>query len=60
VRRALGLRQDELAERLDVQPGTISRWEHGHSPVPRTVVLAMRWLVARASAETAERGPGAS
>lgn len=41
VRKSLGLKQTELAELLDIRPETISRYESGEQPVPRTVQLAV-------------------
>lgn len=35
VRKAAGLRANELAQLLDVRPETVSRWENGDVPIPR-------------------------
>lgn len=45
VRKALGLRQRELAEHLDVAPETVSRWETGAESFKRPVHLALLALV---------------
>jgi transcriptional regulator with XRE-family HTH domain len=37
VRKALGMKQAELAVKLDVAVSTLSRWENGHAPVMLTV-----------------------
>jgi DNA-binding transcriptional regulator YiaG len=47
VRKALGLRQTELAEHLGVRPETISRWETGAEAIKRAVRLALMTLVER-------------
>jgi DNA-binding transcriptional regulator YiaG len=41
ARKALGLRQAELAKLLDSTPETISRWENGERDTPRTSQLAL-------------------
>jgi transcriptional regulator with XRE-family HTH domain len=44
VRKVLRLKQTELAERLDVHPLTISRWERGTGQIPRaTAELLKLW-----------------
>jgi DNA-binding transcriptional regulator YiaG len=50
ARKALGLRQTELAEHLGVAAETVSRWETGAEPFKRPVQLAVCELV-----ETVER-----
>lgn len=42
IRQSLGLTQRELAERLGVDPQTISRRERGELPILREAVLAIR------------------
>ncbi|MBK8178527.1 MAG: helix-turn-helix domain-containing protein [Planctomycetes bacterium] len=40
ARHLLGLNQDQLAERLGVNPSTVQKWEHGRKrPYPRFVRL---------------------
>jgi transcriptional regulator with XRE-family HTH domain len=34
---------NELADKLDLHPITISRWKNG-KPIPRTIELALKWL----------------
>jgi DNA-binding transcriptional regulator YiaG len=41
ARRALGMKQTELAEHLDCRPETLSRWETGDAPIPRAEQLAI-------------------
>ncbi len=45
VRKALGLRQTELAEHLGVAAETVSRWETGADPFKRPIHLAVLALV---------------
>lgn len=45
ARKALGLRQTELAEHLGVTPETVCRWETGADPFRRPVHLAVMALV---------------
>lgn len=40
-RRDLGLTQAAMAERLGVDTMTVSRWERGKHPIPRSVALAI-------------------
>jgi DNA-binding XRE family transcriptional regulator len=47
VRKALGLKQSELAELLDVRAETISRYESDEAPLPRAVQLAVADICAR-------------
>ena len=40
-----GLSQRTLGALLELHvKGTISRYENGHTPIPKTVELALRWL----------------
>jgi transcriptional regulator with XRE-family HTH domain len=48
-RNELGLTQVQLAEKLDVKPNTVARWENGVLAVPKVVSLAL---------EALERKPG--
>ncbi|MFO0646574.1 MAG: helix-turn-helix domain-containing protein [Polyangiales bacterium] len=41
ARKALGLRQVDLARMLGVEPETVSRWENGHVAMPRAEQLAL-------------------
>lgn len=50
ARERLGLSQAALAKALDVDVGTVSRWERGLRPIPRVVDLALRYLLAVAEA----------
>jgi len=43
-RKALGLSQEQLAELLDVDEMTVSRWERGVYPIPRYIGLAVEAL----------------
>lgn len=43
-RKAHGLTQQRLADLLEVHKLTVSRWETGQVPVPRTVELALLYL----------------
>jgi transcriptional regulator with XRE-family HTH domain len=45
ARKALGLRQTELAEYLGVEPETISRWENNRDPFKRRDQLAVLALL---------------
>jgi DNA-binding transcriptional regulator YiaG len=45
ARKALGLRQTELAEQLGVAPETVSRWENGTESFKRAVQLAILALL---------------
>jgi len=44
IRLQLGLSQMELAKILGVQQPTVSRWERGMSPVPKSAALVLRML----------------
>jgi transcriptional regulator with XRE-family HTH domain len=44
ARKDAGILQDEMAERFDVSPATISNWETGaRKPVFGEIELASRW-----------------
>lgn len=45
ARRAMGLRQADLALLLGVDVGTISRWENGAEPFKRSIQLALAGLI---------------
>lgn len=45
ARKAMGMRQADLAARLDVAPETVTRWETGAIPVQRVTLLAVTALV---------------
>ena len=57
LRKALGLKQREVAERLGCQTGLIGRWEAGLQPIPATRIyqLCKEYNVRR---EWLERGEG--
>ena len=48
ARKALGLRQTELAGLLGVSEFTVSHWEGDHQPIQRTTKLAIAALVEQA------------
>ena len=45
-RKRLGLTQEELAKRLDINRMTIIRYESGESAVPKPVEMAMKLIEA--------------
>lgn len=45
TRKALGWSQAQLAEQLEVDVGSVSRWERGELDVDRRTVLAIERLV---------------
>jgi transcriptional regulator with XRE-family HTH domain len=47
-RKALGLSQSELGERIGIRQPSISAWEQGHKPIgnPRMLALAL-WALER-------------
>lgn len=45
ARKALKLTQSKLAEALDMTTRSVQLYEHGHQTVPRTVELAVAYLV---------------
>jgi DNA-binding transcriptional regulator YiaG len=45
ARKALGLRQQDLAAILDRTPETISRWESGAEPISKTIQLAVAQVI---------------
>ena len=46
-RRALDLTQEQLAHRFDVDRTTVARWETNQLEIPRTVELALFYLLTR-------------
>lgn len=44
LRVARGLKSKELAMKLDIHEATLSRFEHGHRPIPKTVEYAARYI----------------
>ena len=50
ARRAMGLRQKELAELLEVTESTVSKWENGEEPFRRTTQLAIAAIVEQVEA----------
>ena len=44
VRKVAGFRANEIATMFDVTPETVSRWESGKQPLPRTVLFALAEL----------------
>ncbi|TKI05336.1 helix-turn-helix domain-containing protein [Martelella alba] len=55
LRRELRLLQQELAERLGVDPVFIHRWENSPRPLPRHADIALRALYAGALLERSEK-----
>ena len=47
LRKAADYKAVDLAEALDLNPATLSRYERGHAPIPRIVELATRYLCER-------------
>mgnify|MGYP002398578210 FL=1 len=54
ARKALGLKQSELARALDIDEATVSRFENGKSQISRETQLAVAHLLA-----LSEQDPGA-
>lgn len=55
-RKALGLRQDQLAEIFDVHPMTVSKWERGTHAIPEMVDLALQTLERKARSGRRRKG----
>lgn len=53
ARLRLGLTQAQFADALHVWTNTVSRWELGTRPVPRSLFLALEALQARDAKEPA-------
>ena len=45
-RERLGLTQEEIAKRLDINRGTIIRYESGETPIPKAVEMAFKVIEA--------------
>jgi transcriptional regulator with XRE-family HTH domain len=58
LRRRMGLTQGQLGELIGVHLVSISRWETGTVPIPKTIALLMRLLVkdARRQSRKGRRG----
>lgn len=58
ARIELGLTQKQLADMLDVSEVSISNWENGRNPIPRTAEMAL-WAIAtwRAFAHVIQPAP---
>lgn len=56
LRKTLGLKQREVAERLGVATGVIGKWEVGENPIPRARIyqICKEYHVRRAWLETGE------
>lgn len=52
-REALGLTQAQLARELGLDSITVSRYERGVSPIPKTVELAFQMVELRTKKEAA-------
>lgn len=50
IRKALGLSQSEMAERLGLNQSTISRFERGELPTDKRTLLAAELLLTQAQA----------
>jgi transcriptional regulator with XRE-family HTH domain len=48
IRKALGLSQSEMAERLGLNQSTISRFERGDLPLDKRTLLAAQLLLTQA------------
>lgn len=46
LRKSVGLSQKDLAKKLDIDQGTISRWERDEVPVKAMYLIAVRQIVA--------------
>jgi DNA-binding transcriptional regulator YiaG len=44
LRRAMGLSQDQLSEKIDVSARGVRRWENGEIAIPKIAELALRYL----------------
>ena len=44
LRKAMGLSQGELSQRIDVSERGVRRWENGEVPIPKIAELALRYL----------------
>lgn len=44
LRQGSGFKAYELAKALNISPATLSRYECGHTPVPKMVELSTRYL----------------
>jgi len=53
IRKALGLSQSEMAERLGLHQTTISRFERGDLPTDKRTLLAAELLLSQARGEAA-------
>lgn len=58
IRRSLGLTQAQLAERLELSPNSIARYEMpsntGQYPVPKWLAREMNWLITQNSVDRIE------
>lgn len=54
-RISLGVTQTQLAEMLDVQPNTVSRYETGLLSIPKTVELAMETVERRIKENSSDK-----
>jgi transcriptional regulator with XRE-family HTH domain len=52
LRQTRGLKAKELARMLEIGDSTISRYERGHSRIPKSVEYATRWLCRDPALET--------
>lgn len=53
IRKALGLSQSEMADRLGLHQTTISRFERGELPTDKRTLLAAELLLSQARGEAA-------
>jgi transcriptional regulator with XRE-family HTH domain len=51
LRQRKGLKAKELAQMLDINEATLSRYERGHRPIPKTVQYASQYLCSGGAGE---------
>jgi len=48
IRESIGYSQARLAKKMDITIRTITRWETGEVPIPKTVELALEHIALKA------------
>ena len=48
LRQSIGYSQPKLSKEMEITTRTITRWENGEVPIPKTVELALELLVLKA------------